>query len=142
MFAIPYQPDRHLVRDIPFTHYLRNHYPDKNCMTYFHLDTGNWIAGVWIRDKKFIQEIVCLGPNPGEITREHARKFDAFVHIHGVDMRWVRNMLMGLERSHLRHLDEQQALRQQGLDKMRHLCNDHWKDHPALSVGAVYGAHQ
>jgi hypothetical protein len=134
---IAYDPELHLVRDIPFTHYLRNHYPDKPVMTYFHRQAGNWVAGLWHGGKRFIIEMVLLGPWPGAIERFHAEAFDKAVRSKSLDTHEFKRVMKEEERALLRQMDENQALRRRGFEKMKKRSKAHWQDHPVFKTGVV-----
>lgn len=70
-------PQRHLVRDTPHTHYLRRHLKDEALLTYFNLDTQQWVLGYWIdRNRGVIDEIEDLGPNFERLTRELVKSLE------------------------------------------------------------------
>ena len=79
MIPVQYDPEMHVIRPTPFSHYMQRHMEDSLIFTYQHQRTKNWVLAAWITQPYGrMLELVVLGDEP-TASRGTVRRVEGMV---------------------------------------------------------------
>lgn len=111
-------PTVHVVKDTPVARLFRRVLHHEDVVTFFSLQTGQWILGYWIGgNKRMVEEMEDLGQAFEQVTPEFVKRITACWG--GVDWKAKKRYLVGKQRDHIRKMQDEVRDQQDRWDWMK-----------------------
>lgn len=116
-------PKVHLVKDTSTARFFRRKLNEPDVMTFWHVETGNWILAFWVhKGKRIVEELEDLGPQCQAVTPEFV---NMIVSCYGpVDFRKKKKAILSRQKSRIRKQTEDILAYQEKWDWLKKRTKD------------------
>jgi hypothetical protein len=98
-------PNVHVVKDTPIARLFRRVLHHEDMVTFFSLQTGQWILAYWVGgNKRVVEEVEDLGQAVEVVTPEFVQRIKACWK--GVDWKAKKRFLVGKQRDRIRKMQD------------------------------------